>query len=219
AWAGPLRRLLAAAARLGAATREPKTCGVHRDFYADQVIVDGNRLFLIDFDLYAEGDPALDIGNFLGHITEQSLRTLGDPAALTDRELALEERFVELSGVTPAAVRTYATLTLLRHIYLSPQFPERRAFTQPLIELCEERLGVTRHLRAAESKPTALTKVALPNGLDGDVRLRPRIALYSHDTQGLGHIRRNLLIARALCAQAGAPGTPLAFRAPEAAGW
>lgn len=28
---------------------------------------------------------------------------------------------------------------------------------------------------------------------------RPRIALYSHDTQGLGHIRRNLLIARALC--------------------
>ena len=27
---------------------------------------------------------------------------------------------------------------------------------------------------------------------------RLRIALYSHDTQGLGHIRRNLLIARAL---------------------
>jgi predicted glycosyltransferase len=28
---------------------------------------------------------------------------------------------------------------------------------------------------------------------------RPRIALYSHDTQGLGHIRRNILISRALC--------------------
>src|SRR2546426_9353652 len=39
------------------------------------VIVNGERLFLLDFDLYCEGDPALDIGNFLGHITEQSLRS------------------------------------------------------------------------------------------------------------------------------------------------
>ncbi len=30
-------------------------------------------------------------------------------------------------------------------------------------------------------------------------RRSPRIALYSHDTQGLGHIRRNLMVARALC--------------------
>ena len=34
---------------------------------------------------------------------------------------------------------------------------------------------------------------------------RPRIALYSHDTQGLGHIRRNLLIARALSGGGTAP--------------
>ncbi len=33
----------------------------------------------------------------------------------------------------------------------------------------------------------------------------PRIALYSHDTQGLGHIRRNILISRALCNGAEAP--------------
>src|SRR5207245_9541587 len=104
--------------RLGAATREATTCWSHRYFYADQVIVDAGRLFLVDFDLYCEGDPALDIGNFLGHVTEQSLRTLGDPEALADREHAMEERFVELSGVTPAAVRAYATLTLVRHVYL-----------------------------------------------------------------------------------------------------
>ncbi len=199
-WAGRIARLLGAADRLGAATREPKTCGIHRDFYADQVIVDGERLFLLDFDLYCEGDPALDIGNFMGHITEQSLRTLGDAGALVDREQALEERFVELSGVAPAAVRAYATLTLVRHIYLSTQFLERRPFSQSLVELCEERLGVTRHLRSAESNPTAFKKVSLPDGLNGDARRRPWIALYSHDTQGLGHIRRNLLIARALCA-------------------
>ena len=78
-WAVRIERLLDACDRLGAGTPKPEPCGIHRDFYADQVIVAGPRLCLIDFDLYCEGDPALDIGNFLGHIREQSLRSLGDP--------------------------------------------------------------------------------------------------------------------------------------------
>ena len=140
-WAGRIERLLRACDRLGA-TPEPAYRRVHRDFYADQVIVDGGRLYLIDFDLYCEGDPALDIGNFLGHITEQGLRTFGDPGALVDQERAMEERFVELSGeATRAAVRAYATLTLVRHIHLSTLFEERRPFTESLLELCEDRLG------------------------------------------------------------------------------
>ena len=208
-WARRIARLLDAADRLGAATPEPTTCGIHRDFYADQVIVGGGRLFLLDFDLYCEGDPALDIGNFLGHLTEQSLRMLGNAGALADREHAMEERFVELSGTPPAAVRAYATLTLVRHVYLSTLFPERRSFTQPLIERCEERLGVTRHLRVDESKPPNLKTVrpeaSVPDGSVGTAQRRTRIALYSHDTQGLGHIRRNLLVARALCARGESP--------------
>jgi len=140
-WTGRIERLLRACDRVGAVTPQPQPCGIHRDFYADQVIVDGSRLHLIDFDLYCEGDPALDIGNFLGHTTEQSLRTFGDPGALADLEEALEERFVELSGekVRPA-VRSYKTLTLARHIHLSTLFPERRPFTESLLLLCEERL-------------------------------------------------------------------------------
>lgn len=142
-WEGRIGRVLEACDRLGARTREPEPCGIHRDFYADQVIVSGGRMHLIDFDLYCEGDPALDIGNFLGHLTEQSLRTLGDPGALANVEGALEERFVELSGeAARPAVRAYADLTLVRHIHLSTLFPERRAFTGDLLELCEERLGV-----------------------------------------------------------------------------
>src|SRR5881296_2224309 len=164
AWGQRVARLLDAADRLGAATPEPTTCGIHRDFYADQVIVDGERLFLLDFDLYCEGDPALDIGNMLGHITEQGLRTLGDAGALADREQAMEERFVALSGAAPAAVRAYATLTLVRHVYLSTLFPERRPFTQSLIELSEERLGVTRHRQFDESKPTGFKETSLRDG-------------------------------------------------------
>src|SRR5207249_3710258 len=204
-WAGRIARLVDAADRLGAAIPEPTPRGIHRDFYADQVIVDDGRLFLLDFDLYCEGDPALDIGNFLGHVTEQSLRTLGDPEALVDQERAMEERFVELSGVAPAAVRAYATLTLVRHIYLSTLFAERRPFTQSLIELCEARLGVTRHVGFAGSKPASFKKASVADWSVGDAHRRPRIALYSHDTQGLGHIRRNLLVARALCARGESP--------------
>jgi hypothetical protein len=141
-WAWRIQRLLDACDRLGAGTLEPEPCGIHRDFYADQVIVAGPRLCLIDFDLYCEGDPALDIGNFLGHIREQSLRSLGDPEALADLEVAMEERFVELAGEqTRPAVRAYKLLTLARHVHLSTLFPERRPFTGNLLELCEEYLG------------------------------------------------------------------------------
>ncbi len=142
-WERRIGRLLEACDRLGARTRKAEPRGIHRDFYADQVIVDGERLHLIDFDLYCEGDPALDVGNFLGHLTEQSLRSFGDPGALAGVEAALEERFVELSGeAMRPAVRAYADLTLARHVHLSTLFPERRAFTGDLLELCEERLGL-----------------------------------------------------------------------------
>ena len=142
-WAKRLEHLLGACDRLATSTPEPSRCGIHRDFYPDHVIVDGSRLYLLDFDLYCEGDPALDIGNFLGHLLEQSLRMFGDRNVLSDRAEVLEERFVELSGDgNRAAVRAYTTLTLVRHIYLSTQFSERSPFTEKVLELSEELLGV-----------------------------------------------------------------------------
>jgi hypothetical protein len=142
-WNRRLETLLLACHRLAIATPTPRPCSIHRDYYPDQVIAHKDTLYLLDFDLYCLGDPGLDVGNFLGHITEQSLREYSDPEALIDFESALEERFVELSGeaVRPA-VHAYAALTLVRHIYLSTRFPERRPFTERLLSLCEERLGV-----------------------------------------------------------------------------
>jgi hypothetical protein len=135
-------QLLAACDRLGASVPAPKACGIHRDFYPAQVIVDGARLWLIDLDLYCMGDPGLDVGNFIGHMTEESLRTFGDAAALRDREIAMEERFIELSGESARpAVHAYTTLTLARHVSLSMQFPERTPFTERLLDLCGARLG------------------------------------------------------------------------------
>jgi Phosphotransferase enzyme family len=149
-YAGRVDRLSTACDHLGAQTSKPPALrGIHRDFYADQLLVDGERLYLLDFDEYCRGDPALDIGNFVGALSERSLRTLGNPAALEDVAGALEEQFLELSREARRdAVRAYATLTIVRHIYISIVLPGRRHLTSALVELSEERLaGVTRRRR------------------------------------------------------------------------
>ncbi|HLP78687.1 MAG TPA: phosphotransferase, partial [Candidatus Paceibacterota bacterium] len=140
-WTGRLAKLLVACDKLGSEVVPARSCGIHRDFYPAQVIVDNARLWLIDFDLYCLGDPGLDAGNFIGHLTEQALRERGDASAMAEVEQALEERFVELSGESVrASVRAYATLTLARHIFISTRFPDRSHLTKQLLEICEERL-------------------------------------------------------------------------------
>jgi hypothetical protein len=140
-WSSRLQGLLEACDRLAASVPQSASRPIHRDFYADHVLVDGPRLYLVDFDLFCEGDPGLDAGNFLGHLVEQSLRTLGNPDALADCQQALRDRFVELAGKhTAPAVGAYTTLTLVRHIHLSTRFPGRESLTERLLELCEERL-------------------------------------------------------------------------------
>jgi hypothetical protein len=142
AWPARIERLLHAAEKFGTSFAPARVCGIHRDFYPAQVIVDGPRLCLIDFDLFCAGDPSLDIGNFIGHMIESSLREAGDANASAIAAVALENRFVELSGeATRASVRAYTTLTLARHVYLSTQFAERVHTTEAMLELCEQRLA------------------------------------------------------------------------------
>ena len=85
----------------------------------------------------------MDIGNFIGHMSEQSLRESGDPGRWVEQEQALKEKFIELSGgACRIAIEAYTTLTLVRHIYLSTQFPQRQEFAPALLELCEQRLDL-----------------------------------------------------------------------------
>lgn len=143
-WKTRLQWVLDACDRLG--TTVPVSVpvvGIHRDFYSDQVLVDGNRLYLVDLDLYCAGDPALDIGNFIGHLTEQGLRTLGDANALIEQEQSLQDRFLQLAGDSlRGRVQAYAVLTLVRHLYISTRFVDRQPYTESLLELCEQRLDL-----------------------------------------------------------------------------
>jgi aminoglycoside phosphotransferase (APT) family kinase protein len=147
-WAGRLERIADACGRLAVSVPAADGCGIHRDFYPDQVLVGDQRLYLLDLDLYCRGDPALDLGNFRAHLIEQALRTLGHPTALSASEESLTERYLELSGGRlRTAIEVYTTLTLARHIFISTRFPDRSPLTGQLIELCEQRLALSTSIR------------------------------------------------------------------------
>ncbi|MBV5260097.1 phosphotransferase [Synechococcus moorigangaii CMS01] len=150
-WQGKIQNFMAQSERLGQMLEQqprPSTT-IHRDFYADQILVAGDRLWLVDLDLYCQGDPAVDLGNFIAHMTEQSLRTWGDPEAMLNQEQALKAAF--LAKQTPinfdlsAAIDIYTSLTLLRHLAISWRIPERRPNIPALIELCGDRLAQQLH--------------------------------------------------------------------------
>jgi thiamine kinase-like enzyme len=129
------------------------------------VLVDRDRLWLVDLDLCCQGEPALDIGNFIAHITEQSLRQLGDPTAMGDREAALTEAFIQAwlssgeSGIPSwtdtdlrQAIAHYTLLSLVRHIHISTRIPARHPLTETLLTLCETR---SRQWAALDRRNTA----------------------------------------------------------------
>jgi hypothetical protein len=149
-WRERSERIAAACERLAARLPDTARTGIHRDFYSDQVVVDGAALTIVDLDLFANGDPALDAGNFLAHLTEQALREHGNPEALADREHAFREAYLSRAPSAGApAVRTYEMLSLARLLQVSRRIPERRATTEALFDWIERRLDLSRRIRVA----------------------------------------------------------------------
>jgi hypothetical protein len=130
--------------RIAATIEEPPPSFIHRDFYHDQLILQADRLHAVDFDLACAGDPALDMGNFLGHLMEFGLRCEDDPDAFAPVMNEIAQQFTECRSDSRAgpAIDAYVTLTVARHIEISTRFPDRRRCTEKLLDLCESRLGV-----------------------------------------------------------------------------
>jgi glycosyltransferase involved in cell wall biosynthesis len=66
----------------------PEALPVHRDFYYSQLLFDGERVTLIDFDLFAYGDPAIDVANFTAHLRFMGMDLLGGGGTLRAEEEA-----------------------------------------------------------------------------------------------------------------------------------
>lgn len=156
-WRSRLERILAASRRLAGNTESTESAGIHRDFYHEQVLIQDNRLYLLDLDLYCMGDPALDIGNFIAHLQEQSLRLKDNANALDDIVQTLAGHYQQLAGHDLAeAIECYRILTLVRHITISQRINERRKYTSSLIELCEQQLGISHAGLCRGSKPMVI---------------------------------------------------------------
>jgi aminoglycoside phosphotransferase (APT) family kinase protein len=76
-----VRRLLAGFARAEAGIGAVAPATIHRDFHLRQLFLDESRVWLIDWDLCARGDPALDVGNFLMYLEVRMGERSEQPAA------------------------------------------------------------------------------------------------------------------------------------------
>lgn len=120
-------------------------CGIHRDFYFDQVLVDYDTVWLVDLDLYARGDPAIDIGNFLAHLDEFGLRRHDDASALEAHGGTFLKGYRSVSSNSPddRRIALLRAVSLARHVYLSTRFEDRKHTTERLLALSLKKLGAT----------------------------------------------------------------------------
>lgn len=143
--AGRLLRVLGACNRLAATLPlpRPRPGVIHDDLTGEQVLADGGRLWLVGFDDFCAGDPALDAGTFLGHLAAQAVRDHGDPAALAGAEAAFEKAFLDRRGREAGrSVHAYAVLALVRDLEAASRLPDARDLTDALLEVVEGRLDV-----------------------------------------------------------------------------
>jgi glycosyltransferase involved in cell wall biosynthesis len=129
--------LLEWAARLPlAATAVP----LHRDFYYSQVLFDGPRLHLIDFDLMALGDAAVDVANFTAHLVFLGLDQFGDADRFryeSDTFLATYLDHRPVDGAFAQRLAFYQATTFYRLLNVVAPRPGLRHLFTPLLALAQ----------------------------------------------------------------------------------
>lgn len=128
------RRLALVAGRLPA--RPAGTVRLHRDLHDKQVLVELHGqvppVALIDFDLAAVGDPALDLANLLVHLHLRSLQGHAD----ADRARACADAVLDAYRPTPAVRATlpaYEELARLRLVGVYAFRPAQRGVVPALL--------------------------------------------------------------------------------------
>jgi aminoglycoside phosphotransferase (APT) family kinase protein len=115
----------------------------HRDFYYGQVLWDGKRLSILDLDDAAVADPALDVANFLGHLTLLALERPEAGEALSAAARAFEEQYRTLDGrLDPTLVELLTAATLLRLAHIHGAKPNGERLAPMLIHECRRSLAV-----------------------------------------------------------------------------
>jgi len=88
---------------------------IHRDFYHDQVLIDGDDLAVLDLDDATMSEPAVDVANFAAHLRLLGIQHPGRAAVLTRVEDTFVRTYRALGpDLDPALLRFLTATTLLR---------------------------------------------------------------------------------------------------------
>ncbi len=111
---------------------------IHRDFHPAQVLCHDDQITILDFDLAAHGDPAIDVGNFIAHLKESAIRRFGDGNAMTHHEQAFLATYLsQIKAVGHESAAAHTIVSLARHISISHHIRQRQAATESIVEHCE----------------------------------------------------------------------------------
>ena len=127
------------AAALPAASMTPAHC----DFYYSQLLFAGEQVSLIDLDMFACADPAMDVANFAAHIRFLSLERLRDAHLLdNEREAFVDTYARRLPTSADFWVRFafYEAATYFRLLRVIVQWPHFAAYFDAMLGLSERAL-------------------------------------------------------------------------------
>ncbi len=88
---------------------------VHRDFYSEQLLLDGQRLAVLDLDDAAMSEPLVDVANFAAHLRLLRAKSPGYTGAIHHVELAFVAHYRDLdAGFSDDLMRFLSATTLVR---------------------------------------------------------------------------------------------------------
>jgi len=95
------------------AERMRMTATVHADFHLANVLADGDRVTIIDWDQVARGDPMIDVGRVLASLRVSSMRVNGTLAGLAGAEEVFLEAYLDQTKDDERRARLFEAVSLL----------------------------------------------------------------------------------------------------------
>lgn len=138
-----LRRTCDALHRSAAGMPRHATSMIHRDFYHAQVLWNGERIWVLDFDELSTGDPALDVGHFLAHLEYKAWLWTEQRQAFRDAAAAFAAAYRAAAGShAERRLPFYATYTFLKlaHTEVRRRRADWKTRTELLVRLAGRQL-------------------------------------------------------------------------------
>ena len=117
---------------------------VHRDFHYGQILFSDSRITVIDLDLLALGDPAIDVANFAAHLQFLAVQFLSDPHELDGMAELFVKEYKNCHGTAQLDSRLtfYEAATFFRLLYVALTRPQYNAYFESLFAIGEQKTQV-----------------------------------------------------------------------------